>query len=274
MTADGGDRSFGAPRFDVVLRGYDRRQVDEHLSRLQRVMGRMRSDLDARPCPAGAGRRAPDPGGRPSAPDPAAASDGSPPTGAHDVVGTFTDRMQSDPAGRRGGGRGDPRRPARGPGRRGKGRWSPGRHARGGGDGPRDARGPRAPARRGAGRAHPDARPARRAAVRSDDADPGADPECGPDRREAGAGQPLPGTPAPPSGPLTRPGPRGGAGRGQHRVEAPARRPGTATGTAVFAVPLGARRPVTAEPDAPAAERTSAGSRRRVHRPRRPRMSR
>ena len=47
MTADGGDRSFGAPRFDVVLRGYDRRQVDEHLSRLQRLMGRMRSDLDA-----------------------------------------------------------------------------------------------------------------------------------------------------------------------------------------------------------------------------------
>ena len=34
MTADGSDRSFGAPRFDVVLRGYDRRQVDEHLSRL------------------------------------------------------------------------------------------------------------------------------------------------------------------------------------------------------------------------------------------------
>ena len=42
MTADGSDRSFGAPRFDVVLRGYDRRQVDEHLSRLQRLMGRMR----------------------------------------------------------------------------------------------------------------------------------------------------------------------------------------------------------------------------------------
>jgi len=24
----------GVPRFDVVLRGYDRRQVDEHVSRL------------------------------------------------------------------------------------------------------------------------------------------------------------------------------------------------------------------------------------------------
>jgi len=36
----------GVPRFDVVLRGYDRRQVDEHVSRLQRAIVRMRSDLD------------------------------------------------------------------------------------------------------------------------------------------------------------------------------------------------------------------------------------
>ena len=66
MTADGSDRSFGAPRFDVVLRGYDRRQVDEHISRLQRLMGRMRNDLDASrgqpvpPTPAG-GRMRPTP---------------------------------------------------------------------------------------------------------------------------------------------------------------------------------------------------------------------
>ena len=95
MTADGSDRSFGAPRFDVVLRGYDRRQVDEHLSRLQRLMGRMRSDLDAArtqqalpigpPTPAG-GRPRPTPRPRP---------DGSPPTGGNDVVGTFTDRMHA-----------------------------------------------------------------------------------------------------------------------------------------------------------------------------------
>ena len=95
MTADGSDRSFGAPRFDVVLRGYDRRQVDEHLSRLQRLMGRMRSDLDAArtqqtlpigpPAPAG-GRPRPTPRPRP---------DGSPPTGGNDVVGTFTDRMHA-----------------------------------------------------------------------------------------------------------------------------------------------------------------------------------
>jgi hypothetical protein len=91
MTADGSDRSFGAPRFDVVLRGYDRRQVDEHISRLQRLMGRMRNDLDASrgqpvpPMPAG-GRMRPTPRPRP---------DGLPPTGANDVVGSFTDRMQS-----------------------------------------------------------------------------------------------------------------------------------------------------------------------------------
>src|SRR4051794_16753622 len=91
MTADGSDRSFGAPRFDVVLRGYDRRQVDEHLSRLQRLMGRMRTDLDtarsqlAPPTPVG-GRARPTPRPRP---------DGLPPTGANDVVGTFTDRMHA-----------------------------------------------------------------------------------------------------------------------------------------------------------------------------------
>ena len=106
MTADGSDRSFGAPRFDVVLRGYDRRQVDEHLSRLQRLMGRMRGDLDTArsqlgPAPAG-GRRRPTPRPRP---------DGSPPTGTNDVVGTFTDRMDAilQSAGRR------PRRSGTGP---------------------------------------------------------------------------------------------------------------------------------------------------------------
>src|SRR4051794_27191274 len=91
MTADGSDRSFGAPRFDVVLRGYDRRQVDEHISRLQRLMGRMRNDLDASrgqpvpPTPAG-GRMRPTPRPRP---------DGLPATGANDVVGSFTDRMHA-----------------------------------------------------------------------------------------------------------------------------------------------------------------------------------
>jgi hypothetical protein len=36
VPADGRDRFYGVPQFDVVLRGYDRRQVDEHISRLQR----------------------------------------------------------------------------------------------------------------------------------------------------------------------------------------------------------------------------------------------
>ncbi|MYW70865.1 hypothetical protein GTW08_01840, partial [Pseudonocardia sp. SID8383] len=54
MTADGADRPGGSPRFDVVLRGYDRRQVDEHIVQMQRLMGRMRADIDAlrsRPMP-------------------------------------------------------------------------------------------------------------------------------------------------------------------------------------------------------------------------------
>ncbi len=46
MTADVGPP--GVPRFNVVLRGYDRRQVDEHVARLQRVIARMRADLNAR----------------------------------------------------------------------------------------------------------------------------------------------------------------------------------------------------------------------------------
>jgi syndecan 1 len=95
MTADGSDRTFGAPRFDVVLRGYDRRQVDEHLARLQRLMGRMRNDLDAARTPPAAPIGPPTPeGGRPR-PTPRPRPDGSPPTGAQDVVGTFTDRMHA-----------------------------------------------------------------------------------------------------------------------------------------------------------------------------------
>jgi DivIVA domain-containing protein len=90
MTADGSDRSFGAPRFDVVLRGYDRRQVDEHLARLQRLMGRMRSDLDT-----ARGRLGPPPAAGPGRPTPRPRPDGPLPAGANDVVGTFTDRMHA-----------------------------------------------------------------------------------------------------------------------------------------------------------------------------------
>jgi len=95
MTSDAGPP--GAPRFNVVLRGYDRRQVDEHVARLQRVIARMRADLSARnqygevtgyrPPPRGPlqpGRPGPMPG--PGGPVPP----GEPP----DAIGGFTDRMQ------------------------------------------------------------------------------------------------------------------------------------------------------------------------------------
>ncbi|MGQ0573993.1 MAG: hypothetical protein ACT4RN_07285 [Pseudonocardia sp.] len=106
MTTDGGERFLGAPRFDVVLRGYDRRQVDEHLARLQRVIARLRADLEvarsqqplAAPTTPGRGFRAPTTPGRgfrqQPEPQPWAAPP-RPPAPAPDVVGGFTDRMQS-----------------------------------------------------------------------------------------------------------------------------------------------------------------------------------
>lgn len=93
MTSDAGVP--GAPRFDVVLRGYDRRQVDDHVDRLQRVVSRLRADLDmarsqpmpvVRPAPQSA-RPRPTPRPRPGA----ALPEGESP----DTIGTFTDRMQS-----------------------------------------------------------------------------------------------------------------------------------------------------------------------------------
>jgi len=94
MTNDGG--GSGAPRFDVVLRGYDRRQVDEHVARMQRIIGRMRADLElarSQPlpivAPAAAGIPASDQTGR------SAARPRPRPGESPDVVGSFTDRMQS-----------------------------------------------------------------------------------------------------------------------------------------------------------------------------------
>jgi syndecan 1 len=98
MTADGSDAPLGAPRFDVVLRGYDRRQVDEHVARLQRVLARMRRDLDfARNMPqpvltpAGV-RPSPTPRYRPEGRLEALLENRSE---GPDVVGSFTDRMQA-----------------------------------------------------------------------------------------------------------------------------------------------------------------------------------
>lgn len=110
MTTDAG--ASGAPRFDVVLRGYDRRQVDEHVARLQRVLTRMRADLEvARNQPPPQARPAPvmrpisgglpvvgpqgQPGDRPR-PTPRPRPDLPVPDGASpDTIGTFTGRMES-----------------------------------------------------------------------------------------------------------------------------------------------------------------------------------
>jgi syndecan 1 len=91
MATDWSDRTFGAPRFDVVLRGYDRRQVDEHISQLHRVLSRIRGDLQAARMHAAATPPHTGQGGR-SQPTPRPRTDGS---GPPDVVGSFTDRMQS-----------------------------------------------------------------------------------------------------------------------------------------------------------------------------------
>jgi hypothetical protein len=97
MTTDAG--APGAPRFDVVLRGYDRRQVDEHVARLQRVLSRMRSDLEvarSQPLPV-----VPSPGqqataeGRPRPTPRPRPGPGLPSAEPPDMIGSFTDRMQS-----------------------------------------------------------------------------------------------------------------------------------------------------------------------------------
>jgi hypothetical protein len=82
--------------------------------------------------------------------------------------------------------------------------------------------------------------------------------ESGPDRREAGAGQPLPGTshspePVPVSEPVAV---TVGPPSAPHDAVGPAAR--TATGTAVFAVPVGAGEQSPDEPDESVAERTTA----------------
>ena len=95
MTADVGGP--GAPRFDVVLRGYDRRQVDEHVGRLQRVLARMRADLEtarSQPLPL----VPPAPGFAPGLPPPPAGRARPaqrPRADQPDMIGSFTDRMQN-----------------------------------------------------------------------------------------------------------------------------------------------------------------------------------
>jgi syndecan 1 len=88
--ADGSDRSVGVPRFNVVFRGYDRQQVDEHLSRLQRRFNAMRTGLDSarrQAVPAPPGMRGARP--RPQPDGPPLGGDGP------DVVGAFIAHMQA-----------------------------------------------------------------------------------------------------------------------------------------------------------------------------------
>ncbi len=91
MTSDAGQP--GTPRFNVVLRGYDRRQVDEHVARLQRVIARMRADLSARSqFPDGPGYGNPQ---RPPHPQSwSGPGQGPPPGESPDAIAGFTDRMQ------------------------------------------------------------------------------------------------------------------------------------------------------------------------------------
>src|SRR3954469_10325353 len=101
MTTDPG--VSGAPRFDVVLRGYDRRQVDEHVARLQRAVARMRADLElarSQPIPVvsspSRGPPGPAPPGARPRPTPRPRPGGPMPHGeSPDMIGNFTDRMQS-----------------------------------------------------------------------------------------------------------------------------------------------------------------------------------
>ena len=96
------------PHFDVVLRGYDRRQVDEHVAGLRRMNAQLRAQLAVRERRRSAAPEAPASSGmvsetRPSSPeDPEArrapgadqheSGDAAP--GSPDMVGAFNDRLR------------------------------------------------------------------------------------------------------------------------------------------------------------------------------------
>jgi hypothetical protein len=92
--ADRSDEPVSVPRFNVVLRGYHRRQVDEHLSRLHHRFNVLRRRLDsarsqAVQAPPGVPGARPPPTLQPRPEDL--------PTGGDrpDVVGAFIDRLQA-----------------------------------------------------------------------------------------------------------------------------------------------------------------------------------
>ena len=92
LDLSGVDDDSPGPHFDVVLRGYDRRQVDDHVAGLRRMVSQLRAQLAVRErrrpaaAPAGIDGELADTlseGRRPS-----------PDSGGPDVVGAFNDRLQ------------------------------------------------------------------------------------------------------------------------------------------------------------------------------------
>jgi hypothetical protein len=93
------------PHFDVVLRGYDRRQVDEHVAGLRRMNAQLRAQLAVRERRRSAGPEAPASSGlegrvsdtipearRAPGGDQHESGDGTP--GGPDMVGAFNDRLR------------------------------------------------------------------------------------------------------------------------------------------------------------------------------------
>jgi syndecan 1 len=111
MTADHGDNAVpghrasegenvASPRFDVVVRGYDRRQVDEHIAGLERTIARQRSELQqARESASRAGQPGNGIGDRGrSGPVGAGGRQGGPDSAgglSPDMISAFTGRLQS-----------------------------------------------------------------------------------------------------------------------------------------------------------------------------------
>lgn len=80
------------PHFDVVLRGYDRAQVDEHVAGLRRMVAQLRAQLAVRER-----RRAPEPPPAPRRELAATLQEGSPsaaPAQDPDQVGAFNERLR------------------------------------------------------------------------------------------------------------------------------------------------------------------------------------
>lgn len=89
----GGDQAAAA-RFEIVLRGYDRRQVEEHISTLERTIAQQREELQK--AGSGVSPAAETSVFAPAAKKPAASSSGSSGSGLNpEMISSFTTRLQS-----------------------------------------------------------------------------------------------------------------------------------------------------------------------------------